>query len=262
MNIDLSGKVAIVTGAGRGIGREIATTLAREGVKTVATDVEQAYLDDFARECAENGWDGLARLCDVGDSSQIGALVEAVAAEWGRIDILVNNAGVARSAPAEKLTEEHWDRVHTVNLKGTFLMCRAVAPIMKKQRSGRILNAASFAAIVPAFGGAAYASSKAGVLRFTQAVSREYADTNLSIVAMAPGFVRTGLMEPDTLTPNAAERLKALDSALQRFGTRIEEAGELAVQLAGPATDGVTGKLYEVRPGLLQVMRGLLKRGG
>jgi 3-oxoacyl-[acyl-carrier protein] reductase len=173
MNIDLKGKVAIVTGGGRGIGREIAVTLAREGVTTAVTDIDPSLLDTLAAEFGAQGWNGRPYRCDVRDAARIDEVVADVVAACGRIDILVNNAGVAPGGPVEELSEEVWDLNQDVNLKGTFLMCRAVAPIMKRQRAGRIINAASFAAIVPIIEGAAYAASKAGVHYFTRALAGE-----------------------------------------------------------------------------------------
>ena len=134
MLIDLKGKVALVTGAGRGIGREIATTLAAEGAITVVTDVRPEYLDALTAEWKARGWRGEHQRCDVRDAARIAEVVGAVVAAHGRIDILVNNAGVAPGGPIETLSEEVWDLNQDVNLKGTFLMCRAVAPVMKRQR--------------------------------------------------------------------------------------------------------------------------------
>ena len=142
MQIDLRGKVAIVTGAGRGIGREIASTLAREGVRTVVTDIDQGLLDDVAREFAERGWDGLQLRCDVRSKQEVQKAVDAVIQACGRIDILVNNAGVAPGGLVENLAEETWDLNLDVNLKGTFLMCQAVIPVMKAQRAGRKIGRA------------------------------------------------------------------------------------------------------------------------
>src|SRR5437588_10686209 len=152
MIIDLQGKVAIVTGAGKGIGRAIAGTLAREGVRTIVTDIDASLLQDVAREFGENGWEGAQYACDIRDSARIAEVVAQVVERFERIDVLVNNAGVAASAPVEKLSEEIWDMNQDVNLKGTFLMSQAVIQAMKKQRWGRIINAASFAAIVPILG--------------------------------------------------------------------------------------------------------------
>ena len=162
MQIDLKGKIAIVTGAGRGIGREIASTLAREGVVTVVTDIDQEQLDDVARQFAEEGWEGRQFLCDVRKKEDVRRTVDSVVQAYRRIDILVNNAGVARGGLIESLDEEVWDLNQDVNLKGTFLMCQAVIPVMKRQQSGRIINAASFAAVIPTIGGAAYAVLQSG----------------------------------------------------------------------------------------------------
>src|SRR5262249_14992127 len=140
MEIDLRGKVAIVTGAGRGIGREIADTLAREGATTVVTDIRQDLLDDVASEFRRRGWAGRQYLCDVRDGVRARGVADDVARTLGRIDVLVNNAGVAPGGPVETLTEEAWDLNLDVNLKGTFLMCQAVIPSMKRQRAGRIIN--------------------------------------------------------------------------------------------------------------------------
>jgi glucose 1-dehydrogenase len=156
-----------------------------------------------------------------------------------------------------------WREVVDTNLLGAFHGTQVALDHMLPRGTGKIVNLVGAGARerdrLPTFI-SAYAASKAGVLRFTQVTAREYKETSLSILAMAPGFVRTGLMEPHPATPEAKKRLERLDDALERFGTRIEQAGELAVHLAGPASDGVTGKLYEVKPGTLQILRGLLKR--
>ena len=145
MIIDLKGRVAIVTGAGRGIGRVISATLAAEGVKTIVTDVDAAALEDVGAEFQQNGWEGRQYECDVRDFASIQRVVADVEDTYGRLDILVNNAGVLRSGSVEQLSEEDWDLSSDINLKGVFLMSKAVIPVMKKQRSGRIINASSFA---------------------------------------------------------------------------------------------------------------------
>src|SRR5262249_38448191 len=193
MRIDLEGKVAVVTGAGRGIGLEIARTLAAEGVTTVVTDLRAEMLEAVGAEFSARGWKGRQLVCDVRDGRRIDAVVAEVVGAYGRIDVLVNNAGVAPGGLVESLTEDVWDLNLDVNLKGTFLMCRAVAPIMKRQRGGRIINAASFAAIVPIVGSAAYAASKAGVHYFTRVLAGELGPWNITVNCYAPGMIPTEL---------------------------------------------------------------------
>jgi 3-oxoacyl-[acyl-carrier protein] reductase len=249
MNIDLTGKVAIVTGAGRGIGRAIAETLAAEGVKTVVTDVQQPLLDDVARAFRENRWEGRPFLCDVRSLTQISATVEKTVTEYGRIDILVNNAGVVRTAAVTELSEEDWDINQDVNLKGVFLMCKAVAPIMKKQRSGRILNASSFAAIVPSLGSAAYASSKAGVVFLTRTLAGELGPWNITVNSYAPGMIPTELNHYAEQPPERQERL--LDTlTLRRWGTG-QEIANLVCFLASDLAGYITGAMIDVSGGKL-----------
>jgi len=256
MIIDLKGKTAIVTGAGRGIGREIAGTLAREGVNTVVTDIYQDRLDNVAKEFAEQGWEGMQCLCDVRDESQIQKAVDAVVAKYGRIDILVNNAGVAPVATVENFSEETWDLCQDVNLKGTFLMCKAVVPIMKRQRSGRIINAASFAAIVPTIGGAAYASAKAGVVYFTRVLAGELGPYDVTVNAYAPGMIPTELNHFADAPPEKQSRL--LDTlTLRRWGNPQDVANlicflasDLAGYITGTTVDVSGGKLATQNPAL------------
>ncbi len=249
MLIDLSGKVAIVTGAGRGIGHEIARTLAAEGVATVVTDVRQDLLDAARTEWQAEGWRGLQLLCDVRSAADNRAVADAVVAEFGRIDILVNNAGVASGGRVEALGEETWDLNMDVNLKGAFLMCQAVIPAMKRQRSGRILNAASFAAIVPSVGGAAYAASKAGVVSMTRVLAGELGPYNVTVNSYAPGMIPTDMNgfagRPET------EQQRLLDTlTLRRWGSPTDVAN-LVCFLASDRADYITGTMIEVSGGKL-----------
>jgi 3-oxoacyl-[acyl-carrier protein] reductase len=237
MHIDLTDRVAIVTGAGRGIGRDIALRLVDEGVKTVGLDVRELGPE----------FDGIN--CDITDSDQINEVVESVAQRYGRIDIVVNNAGVSKGAPLESLSEEVWRACHDVNLTGTFLMCKAVTPIMKKQRSGRIINAASFAAIVPTAGGAAYASSKAAVAHFTRAIAGELGPWGITANAYAPGMIPTEMNHFAERPADVQERLLDL-LTIRRWGS-TEDVANLICFLASDQAAYITGTLIDVSGGKL-----------
>ncbi len=249
MQIDLRGKVAIVTGAGRGIGREIAGTLAREGAATVVTDVRQDLLDGVAAEWKRHGWTGRQYLCDVRDAARIRHVVDDVAQSLGRIDVLVNNAGVAPGGPVETLSEDAWDLNMDVNLKGTFLMCQAVMPVMKRQRGGRIINAASFAAILPITGSSAYAASKAGVHYFTRALAGELGPWNVTVNCYAPGMIPTEINHFRELPAERQRRL--LDTlTIRRWGV-AREVANLVCFLASDLAGYITGTLIDVSGGKL-----------
>jgi 3-oxoacyl-[acyl-carrier protein] reductase len=247
MLIDLSSKVAIVTGGGRGIGRVIAETLAREGVTVAVTDVRQDLLDAVTSEWEERGWPGIQLLVDVRKAVDCQAAAAAVEREFGKIDILVNNAGVAGGERVEKMSEERWDANLDINLKGTMLMCQAVIPAMQRRHSGRIINASSFAAVIPSIGGAAYAASKAGVVSLTRVLASELGPYDITVNAYAPGMVPTEMNHfadrPD------ADQQRLLDTlSLRRWGTP-EEVANLVCFLASDKAAYVTGAFIEVTGG-------------
>ena len=241
MELDLSGRVVVVTGAARGIGRVIAETFLRERAVVVGVDVSADGL----------GWlaDGMGLACDVTDGAGTRALVREVTDRFGRVDVLVNNAGINVEGLLEDLSDDDWDRCFDVNVGGTFKMCRAVAPVMKAQRSGRIVNAASFAAIVPSVGAGAYAASKAAVVQLTRTLAGELGPWGVTANAYAPGMVPTAMNGFAEMPEAAQDRL--LDTlTLRRWGDP-QEVADAVCFLASDAARYVTGTLLDVSGGKL-----------
>ena len=246
MILDLHDKVVVITGAGRGIGRVIAERFLDESARIVGLDVDAGNL----------GWlgehdPGTARglACDVTDSSAVRQVIEQVRQDFGRIDVLVNNAGIFVEGLVEELTDEAWDRCFAVNVGGTFKMCRAVIPIMKAQQSGRIINAASFAAIVPSIGSAPYAAAKSAVVQFSRTLAGELGPWNVTVNAYAPGMIPTAMNGFDLMDQSAQDRL--LDTLTLRRWGRAEEVADLLCFLASDAAAYVTGTLVDVSGGKL-----------
>jgi 3-oxoacyl-[acyl-carrier protein] reductase len=243
---DLNGRTAIVTGSARGIGRSIAHALARRGADVVISDVDAAGAEATAAEIAALGHRTLAIPCNVTRREEVEALVERTLAAWGRLDILVNNAGITRDGLAIRMTEEQWDLVLDVNLKGTFFGCAAAAKAMIKARSGAIVNIASITGLIGNVGQANYAASKAGVIALTRTLAKELASRNIRVNAVAPGFIET------EMTREMTEKAKAafLEYVpLGRGGTAEEVAGVVAF-LCSPASSYITGECVTVDGGL------------
>ena len=249
MLIDLTGKVVVVTGAGRGLGLEILRTFAAEGATTVALDVGAEELDSVAGMLTQMGAAGSQHVVDVRDRHRVAEVFGTVAAEHGRIDVLVNNAGVGGDGSVEELDEATWATCLDINLTGVFSTCQAVIPVMKRQRSGRILNAASFAAIVPIVGSAAYAASKAGVVQFSRTLAGELGPWDITVNSYAPGMVPTTLnhfTERDT-----AEQERFLDTLTLRRWGRPSDVAQLLCFLASDLAGYITGTMIDVSGGKL-----------
>lgn len=244
MQIDLSGKNALVTGSTRGIGRAIAETLAKSGarVAVVGRDLQKAQ---DAAAAIGNGSRGFA--CDVSDTAAVAKLVADVEAAFGSIDVLVNNAGITRDNLVMRLKDEDWDAVINANLRGAFAAIRAVSRGMMKRRSGRIINVASIIGIIGNKGQANYAASKAGLIALTKSVAKELGSRNILVNAVAPGFIETEMTA--AMTPEAREAL-GKQIALERLGTPQDIAGTVAF-LASDLASYITGQVLVVDGGMV-----------
>jgi 3-oxoacyl-[acyl-carrier protein] reductase len=243
----LDNKVAIVTGAARGIGNAIALALADAGANIVITDLKipesiQATIDRIQA----GGKKCVVYQSDVTDANSVKTVVEKVIEEFGRIDILVNNAGITRDALLLRMSEEDWDMVINVNLRGTFNMTKATIRQMMSQRSGKIINIASVVGITGNAGQANYSASKAGVIGFTKSMAKELASRNIQVNAIAPGYIETDMTSKLT----EAQRKAITDFIpLKRTG-KPEEVAELAVFFASSGSDYMTGQVICVDGGL------------
>ncbi len=240
--MDLKNATAIVTGAARGIGRGIALSLAREGAHIVLADLPsaQADLDETRSLAAAAGVETHVVHCDVRDWAQVSAMTQAAIDRFGKIDVLVNNAGVIRVAPVVGMSEEDWDLVLDVNLKGTFLCSKAVAPHMIERRNGRIVNLSSMAGKRGSPAVAHYCASKFGVIGFTQALAHELGPFNITVNAVCPGEVDTAMWREHLLPALSAMRGGDIEAAWQGFISErvplgrpqtIEDIGEAVVFL-------------------------------
>jgi len=243
----LANQIAVVTGAGRGIGRAIALKFASEGADVVCVSRTVENSEKVAAEVRALGRKAWAVAVDVSDSAAVAAAGEKILAETSRVDILVNNAGVTRDGLLMRMSDADWDAVLNTNLKGAFHFTKAFARSFAKQRSGRIINLASVIGLIGNAGQANYAASKAGLIGFTQSVARELAGRGVTCNAIAPGFIETDM----TAVLNEdmkAELLKRIP--LGSFGQAEDIAGA-ALFLASPAARYVTGQVLTVDGGMV-----------
>jgi 3-oxoacyl-[acyl-carrier protein] reductase len=246
MGMMFKDKVAIVTGASRGIGRSIAEALLAAGGKVVISARNAATLDELAASLRQGGGEVLAVAADVSSSTDADRLVTETVAAFGRVDILVNNAGITRDGLLLRMKDDDWDAVLDTNLKGAFLCMRAAAKVMSKQRFGRIVNISSVVGEMGNAGQANYCASKAGLLGLTKSVARELAKRNVTVNAITPGFIVTEMT--DELPEKTREELAA-QIPLGRFGT-AEEIAHAVLFLASEQAGYITGQVLGVNGGM------------
>jgi 3-oxoacyl-[acyl-carrier protein] reductase len=245
--IDCSGKNALVTGGGRGIGREIALRLALAGANVAICDVDLATAQATAQEIEALGRKSLAVKTDVSNASDVAALFASFLDVFPTIDILVNNAGITRDNLIMRMKEEDWDLVLAVNLKSAFLCCKEASRHMVKARSGKIINIASVVGMSGNASQVNYSASKAGLIGITKTLAKEFGTRNIQVNAVAPGFIQTAMT--DKLSPEAKEKM-AGPIPMKRLGLPIDVANAVLF-LASSLSDYITGCVVPVDGGLV-----------
>lgn len=240
------GRVGVVTGGTRGIGRAIAAGLAKNGVNLIVAGRNLDAANETVASLAAYGIKAMGIKLDVSNAEEVEKAFEEIRKEFQRIDILINNAGITKDGLLLRMREEAWDSVIDINLKGVFLCSREAIKDMAKQRYGRIVNITSVAAFMGNPGQANYSASKAGIVGFTKTVAREYANRGITVNAVAPGFIQTAMT--DVLHDKVKEEMKRL-IPLGRFGT-VEDVANAVIFLASPDSGYITGQVIHVNGGM------------
>ena len=243
----LANQVAVVTGAGRGIGRAIALRFAQAGADVVVVSRTEENSNRVAEEIRALGRKAWALAVDVSDAAAVPAAAERILAEAGRVDILVNNAGVTRDGLLMRMSDADWDAVLNTNLRGAFLFTKAFTRAFLKQRSGRIINVASVIGLIGNAGQANYAASKAGLIGFTKSVAKEFGSRGVTCNAIAPGFIETDM----TAVLNDAQKEAIVKQVPLGTLGKSEDIAEAAAYLAGPGGRYVTGQVLTVDGGMV-----------
>ncbi|MBU2535050.1 MAG: 3-oxoacyl-ACP reductase FabG [Chloroflexi bacterium] len=253
----LKKQVAIVTGAGQGIGRAIALTLVREGATVVVNDIDLEKAEKVAEEIYAQGGQALPVQADVSKAKDVDILVKKTLDSYKRVDILVNNAGVAKMTRLLELTEAEWDRTMNINIKGQFLCSKAVIAQMIKQKRGKIVNIASLAAHIGAPGLAAYGASKGGVVQLTKALAVELGKYNIMVNAVSPGLTMTELIK--SAVKDRPDFIEGMDRIPLRRAAEPEDIANAVLFLASSESDYITGQVLIVDGGLMAIHPRMVK---
>jgi meso-butanediol dehydrogenase/(S,S)-butanediol dehydrogenase/diacetyl reductase len=256
--MELKGQIAIVTGAGRGIGRAIALELARQGAEIVIAEMDQAGAKRTAEEVGALGRRSLATTTDVTSRADLRAMVDRAKAEFGRIDILINNAGIYRAASTLDVTEDHWDAIMNINAKAVFFATQAVLPVMIAQKAGAIVSLASMAGKIGSKTNLPYNASKAAVVSMTKSLALAHAGEGIRVNCVCPGFVETDMWAVVSrdqskllgMTPEEFTRQRKASVPLGRMETP-EDVAHVVAFLAGPRSGYMTGQALSVDGGLV-----------
>jgi 3-oxoacyl-[acyl-carrier protein] reductase len=244
--MSLNGKIALVTGAAQGIGREIALALASDGADVAICDVNLEAAQKTAADIEATGKKSLALKANVAASTDVTAMVDQVIEKFGRIDILVNNAGITRDGLILRMKDEDWDLVLSINLKGAFLCTKAALKYMSKQRGGTVINIASIVGAMGNAGQANYVASKAGLIGLTKTIAREYANRGITANAVAPGFIETAMTQalPENVRAELAKQIP-----MGKLGTPEDVANAVRF-LASPWASYISGQVIHVNGGM------------
>ncbi|MGE5174269.1 MAG: 3-oxoacyl-[acyl-carrier-protein] reductase [Betaproteobacteria bacterium] len=244
--MSLTGKIALVTGAAQGIGKDIALALATDGADVAICDVNLEAAQKTAADIEAKGRKSLAVKANVAASADVATMIEQVVGKFGRIDILVNNAGITRDGLILRMKDEDWDLVLSINLKGAFLCAKSALKYMTKQRGGTIINIASIVGAMGNAGQANYVASKAGLIGLTKTIAREYANRGITANAVAPGFIETAMTQ--ALPENVRQEL-AKQIPMGKLGTPEDVANAVRF-LASPWASYITGQVVHVNGGM------------